>query len=172
MNKDPNVALIGKWAVTADAVELNRIVQTATIPSDEFLPSHWPKHDKWTLDEANLLLSGLDPDGTVVGKGDRWITFPNGEFDDELVAVSTLDGRRFRPAFILKIENHLRTENKSTVDPDQSQTSSTGSGERWRRRRHPGGSPCGLSVRPRAESGALVRLDAQLVPCRRRHAQS
>ena len=117
MNKDPNVVLIGKWAIAADAVELNRIVQTATIPSDEFRPSHWPKHDTWTLDEAILLLSGLDPDGTIVGKSDHWVTFPNGEFVDELVALSTLDGRRFEPAFILEIENRLRAENKTTADP-------------------------------------------------------
>ena len=118
MSNEPNTVRIGKWSISADIGGLNRILRTAVVPNNEVLASHWPKHDTWTLSEAILLLNGLDPDGTKIGKSELFCTLPDSESADEFVWIAVLDGRCFDPALTLEIENYLRTENKCMVSSE------------------------------------------------------
>ena len=81
------------FALSGSLEQINGLVNAWCTVGDPVRLDHWLKRDTWTSEEAFLLLNGLDPTGTKIGKHANIYDFVEDTYIDEFKHLAILDGR-------------------------------------------------------------------------------
>lgn len=108
------------FVLSGSLEQINGLVIAQCTASDPVRLDLWLKRDTWTSEEAFLLMNGLDPTGTKIGKHANFFDFDKDTYIDEFKHIAFLDGRsvdlpRFNAVCAALVEAGMRRKDDEQI---------------------------------------------------------